>query len=119
MKDKLHAQIASLTQTRDTLVKQRTALKNKVNNILSAHGINLPKEAISGEKACQEMLGMKFDPMVEVELRVIVGQIRGLEREHRPIGQDDQKRGIETGRPRKPEKHQGDRRPGGDGAACR
>jgi transposase len=78
MKDKLHAQIASLTQTRDTLVKQRTALKNKVNNILSAHGINLPKEAISGEKAFQEILGMKFDPLVEVELRVIVGQIRGL-----------------------------------------
>ncbi len=78
MKDKLHAQIASLTQTRDTLVKQRTALKNKVNNILSAHGINLPKEAISGEKAFQEILGMKFDPLVEVELRVIVGRIRGL-----------------------------------------
>jgi len=78
MKDKLHAQIASLTQTRDTLVKQRTALKNKVNNILSAHGINLPKEAISSEKACQEILGMKFDPLGEVELRVIVGQIRGL-----------------------------------------
>src|SRR5216683_1506108 len=39
MKEKTQAQIASLTQTRDTLVKLRTALKNKVNNILSAHGI--------------------------------------------------------------------------------
>src|SRR4029077_8217982 len=36
MKNKDLAQLASLTQTRDTLVKQRTALKNKVNNILSA-----------------------------------------------------------------------------------
>ena|GEM_PF-3246139 len=36
MKDKRHAQLASLTQTGDTLVKQQTALKNKVNNILSA-----------------------------------------------------------------------------------
>jgi transposase len=36
MKDKTQAQIASLTQTRDTLVKLRTALKNKVNNILSS-----------------------------------------------------------------------------------
>jgi transposase len=35
MKDKTQAQLASLTQTRDTLVKLRTALKNKVNNILS------------------------------------------------------------------------------------
>ena len=33
MKDKTQAQIASLTQTRDTMVKLRTALKNKVNNI--------------------------------------------------------------------------------------
>ena len=36
MKDKTQAQIASLTQTRDTMVKLRTALKNKVNNICSA-----------------------------------------------------------------------------------
>src|ERR1035437_759721 len=36
MKDKQHGQLASLTQTRDTLVKQRSALKNKVNNLLSA-----------------------------------------------------------------------------------
>ena len=38
MKDKEHGQLASLTQTRDTLVKLRTALKNKINNILSARG---------------------------------------------------------------------------------
>jgi len=78
MKDKLHAQLASLTQTRDTLVKQRTALKNKVNNILSAHGINLRKEGLSSEAALEEILGMKFDAIVQTELRVIVGQIRAL-----------------------------------------
>ena len=47
MKYKQHGQLASLTQTRDTLVKQRSALKNKVNNILSARGLNLAKEARS------------------------------------------------------------------------
>lgn len=78
MKDKLHAQLASLTQTRDTLVKQRTALKNKVNNILSAHGINLRKEALTGDAALEKVLGMKFDAIVRTELRVIVGQIRAL-----------------------------------------
>ncbi len=78
MKDKLHAQLASLTQTRDTLVKQRTALKNKVNNILSAHGINLRKEALSGDAALEEVLRMPFDAIVQTELRVIVGQIRAL-----------------------------------------
>ena len=56
MKEKTQAQFASLTQTRDTLVKLRTALKNKVNNILSAHGINLEKEALSSEKKLIEVL---------------------------------------------------------------
>jgi transposase len=78
MKEKTQAQIASLTQTRDTLVKLRTALKNKVNNILSAHGINLEKEALSSEKKLNEVLAMRFDPMVRIELQVIVEQIRSL-----------------------------------------
>ena len=78
MKEKTQAQIASLTQTRDTLVKLRTALKNKVNNILSAHGINLDKEALSSEKKLTEVLAMQFDPMIRIELKVIVEQIRSL-----------------------------------------
>lgn len=78
MKDKLHAQMASLTQTRDKLVKLRTVLKNKINNILSAHGVNLKKEALSSDKKLDEVLGMIFDPMVEVELGVLVEQIRSL-----------------------------------------
>lgn len=78
MKDKQHGQLASLTQTRDTLVKLRTALKNKVNNILSARGINLPKEALSSEKKLAEVLSLPFDEIVLVELRVIVDQIRSL-----------------------------------------
>jgi len=78
MKDKLHAQLASLTQTRDTLVKQRTALKNKVNNILSAHGINLKKEALGSNKGLDSVLALHFDTIVMIELQVIVGQIRAL-----------------------------------------
>lgn len=78
MKDTLHAQLSSLTQTRDTLVKQRTALKNKVNNILSAHGINLRKESLASDVGLDRVLGMTFDAIVATELRVIVGQIRAL-----------------------------------------
>jgi transposase len=78
MKDKTQAQLASLTQTRDTLVKLRTALKNKINNILSAHGINLEKEALSSEKKLREILAMRFDPMIGIELKIIVDQIRSL-----------------------------------------
>jgi transposase len=78
MKDDLHAQLASLTQTRDTLVKQRTALKNKVNNILSAHGINLRKESLGSDVGLDRVLSITFDAIVATELRVLVGQIRAL-----------------------------------------
>ena len=50
MKDKTQAQIASLTQTCDTMVKLRTALKNKINNLSSAHGVNLSKESLTPVK---------------------------------------------------------------------
>jgi transposase len=78
MKDKAHAQVASITQTRDKLVKLRTALKNKINNIVSAYGINLKKEELSSEKGLKKVLGMMFDPLVDVELEVLVNQIRSL-----------------------------------------
>jgi len=85
MKDKQHGQIASLIQTRDALVKLRTALKNKVNNILSARGINLAKEALSSEKKLDEVLALPFEELVQVELRVIVAQIRSLNQSIRDL----------------------------------
>ena len=78
MKDKSQAQLASLTQTRDTLVKLRTSLKNKINNILSAHGINLEREALGSEKKLNEVLAMRLDPIVKIELEVLVEEIRSL-----------------------------------------
>lgn len=93
MKEKTEAQIASLTQTRDTLVKLRTALKNKINNILAAHGINLAKEALSSEKALAGVLEMNFDEIVELELQVIVDQIRGLNRSIEKLEQTIKDRG--------------------------
>jgi transposase len=78
MKDPEHAEMASLAQTRDTLVKSRTALKNKVNNLLSARGINLAKESLASEKGLKEVLGMYFGSTVDVELQVLVDQIRSL-----------------------------------------
>jgi transposase len=80
MKDKTQAQIASLTQTRDTMVKLRTALKNKVNNLCSAHGVNLNKESLGSEKGLRAVLEMQFDLLVNLELKIIVDQIRSLNR---------------------------------------
>jgi transposase len=78
MTSKEHAEVKSLAQTRDKLVKLRTALKNKINNILSAQGINLKKEALSSERGLEDVLGMVFSPMIEVELRILVEQVRSL-----------------------------------------
>ena len=78
MKEKQQAQVASLTQTRDRLVKLRTALKNKVNNLLSARGIELEKEELSGEKGLTRVLAMEVEELTRFELQVLVEQIRSL-----------------------------------------
>ena len=95
MKDKTRAQIASLTQTRDTMVKLRTALKNKVNNLCSAHGVNLNKESLASEKGLKAVLDMHFDLLVNLELKIIIDQIRSLNKSiaelEETIGQEGQK----------------------------
>jgi len=95
MKDKTRAQIASLTQTRDSMVKLRTALKNKVNNICSAHGVNLNKESLASEKGLKAVLEIQFDLLVNLELRIIVDQIRSLNKSiaelEEAIGKEGQK----------------------------
>lgn len=78
MKEKQQAQVASLTQTRDRLVKLRTALKNKVNNLLSARGMELEKEALSSEKGLTRVLTLDVEELPRFELQVIVQQIRSL-----------------------------------------
>src|SRR5579863_8011708 len=80
MKEKQQAEVASLTQTRDRLVKLRTALKNKVNNLLSARGIELVKESLSSEKGLTWVLEQKLEFLAQFELEVIVEQIRSLNR---------------------------------------
>jgi transposase len=95
MKDKEQAQIASLTQTRDTMVKLRTALKNKVNNICSAYGVNLNRESLASEKGLRAVGQMPFEPLVLVELKIIVDQIRSLNQSiaelEKIIGEEGQK----------------------------
>ena len=76
MKDKQYAELASLTQTRDALAKQHTALKNKVNDLLSSRGVNLKKESLASGKGLRQVLGMKFAPLMEIELEVLMEQIR-------------------------------------------
>jgi transposase len=78
MKDEVHARVASLAQTRDKLVKLRTTLKNKVNNLLAARGILIPKEHLSSEKGLMEVLNFPVTELERMELEILVEEIRHL-----------------------------------------
>ena len=95
MKDKKTAQINSLANTRDKLVKLRTALKNKIHNILSSHGILLKKESLTSDKALERILNEPVDPVAHVELEVIVTQIRSLNEGIKKLDKELEDKGSE------------------------
>lgn len=78
MRSKEDAQIASLIGTRDKFVKLRSSLKNKIHNILNANGVVTIKEMFSSEKGLDKILAMKLGDAYLFELRIIVDQIRSL-----------------------------------------
>ena len=78
MKPKQNRELMHLAETRDMLVKQRSAMKNKINNLLAMQGIELKREALSSKIALNRILVMPVSGMVKVELRVLVEQIRSL-----------------------------------------
>jgi transposase len=78
MKEHNQRNMGHLTQTRELLVKQRSALKAKINNLLSAEGINLKKESLSSNKALQRVLALPLSPIMAAEARVLVAQVRSL-----------------------------------------
>ena len=78
MKETLPAEIASLLQTRDKLVKLRTTLKNKINNLLAARGILIKREILATEKGLEHVLSAEVGELARVELVVLVDQIRHL-----------------------------------------
>ena len=78
MKDELLAKVASLTQMREKLVQLRTVLKNKINNLFASRFINLKREELFSEKGLLKVLSYHFDAISDVEFRVMVDQIRSL-----------------------------------------
>ena len=78
MKQERHRELQHLLETRDLLVKQRSALKAKINNLLAAQGINLKREALSSRKALQGVLAVKASAVVKLEVRILVEQIGHL-----------------------------------------
>lgn len=80
MKDKEIAEIESLANTRDKLVKLRTVLKNKVHSLLLSNGILSTKESLGSEKGLEWALSQELDETPKVELEVLVEEIRNLNR---------------------------------------
>jgi len=78
MKDEVHARVTSLTQTRDKLVKLRTTLKNKVNNLLAARGVLISKESLSSEKGLMRALASPVTDLERMELEILIEEIRHL-----------------------------------------
>lgn len=78
LKEAEQGQLAALVSTRDTLVKQRTTLKNKVNNRFAMYGKPIAREALSSEKGLAAVEAEPFEALVQVEIRVLVAQIRSI-----------------------------------------
>lgn len=87
MKSPENEKLHSLCQTRDKLVKQRTQLKNKINNIFASWGILLKKEEMSSEKALDRVLEYDIDDVVNLELEVLVEQIRSINKSVKKLEQ--------------------------------
>jgi transposase len=78
MKSQAQAELSSLANTRDKLVKLRTSLINKIHATLKSHGLESRKEAYSCEAGLKQVLKLQLTACVRLELEVIVSQIRSL-----------------------------------------
>jgi len=93
MRTKEESQISSLISTRDRMVKLRTALKNKIHNILNANGIVTEREVFSSAKGLDNVLALDIDEAYLFELRIIVGQIHSLNKSIDEINKELANRG--------------------------
>jgi transposase len=98
MKEKAQVEVATLMQTRDQLVKQRTALKRKVSNLLSARGVELEEEAVASEKWLTAVLPRRVQGTGRDRTKSHREADSQFEPEHWPARADDRGSGQETAR---------------------
>jgi transposase len=77
-KSQAQAELASLTQTRDLLVKQRTRLLNKVHALHNRHGIKLKRESLSSRKRLIAITADPFTALEWIELQIVRDQALSL-----------------------------------------
>lgn len=85
IKQQAHVEVSSLTQACDRLAGLRAALKNRPNNLFSARGIGLENEGLTWEKRFCRALQLRLQGLAKVELAIIVGEIRTLNRSGRRL----------------------------------
>lgn len=78
VKTKAESELASVTQTRDLLVKQRTRLLNKIHALFNRHGIKLKKESLSSKRRLMALDIGRFSNLEQVELTVLRDQALSL-----------------------------------------
>ncbi len=93
MRTKEESQTSSLIGTRDKFVKLRTALKNKLHNILNANGIVTQMEMFSSEKGFEKLSSLSLDDSYRFEVDLIVAEIRNLNTAIEKINQALKERG--------------------------
>lgn len=93
MRTKEQSQIASLIGTRDKFVKLRTALKNKIHNILNANGIVTKPEMFAAEKNLEKVLSMGLEASYHFEIDLLVTEIRNLNQAIDKINDELKQRG--------------------------
>jgi len=87
LKSKAHGELASITHTRDLLVKQRTRLINKIHALYNRHGIKIKKEKLGSKRALLNLDMSLFSQLECVEVGIVrdqalslTGSIRELDR---------------------------------------
>lgn len=78
VKSKAENELASLTHTRDLLVKQRTRLLNKIHALYNRYGIKLKKESLSSKRRLMALDIGRFSSLEQVELTVVRDQALSL-----------------------------------------
>jgi len=78
LKTVAEAELASLVQPRDTFVKQRTMLLNRIHALLNRHGIKLKKEGLASRKRLEGLDLSRFTPLERLELAALRDQALSL-----------------------------------------
>ncbi len=78
LKSTQQSELASLTQARDMLVKQRTMLLNGIHAVFVRHGMKLKKDGLSSKKRLRALDLSRFTPLEQIELAVLRDQAVSL-----------------------------------------